>query len=88
MLPTYLENLRAALTQAYAARKAAIHAFATAILGAVIGQLYSEVSTGPTLTLNWTAIEHAELVAGLTWLGSYFKNPVPPYITYNPPSGR
>jgi hypothetical protein len=81
MKPTWLDGVEAALTNAYAARKAAIHLLITSVAGAAIGQAYSEITTGPTAALNWHAIWHAALVAALAWGGSYFVTPANPGVT-------
>lgn len=77
MTPTYLQNIWAALTNFVAARGAVIHAAFTVIGGAVVGQLISEVNS-PSGQINWPAVEHAALVAGLAWVGAYFKSPTLP----------
>jgi hypothetical protein len=75
MKPTWFDSVWAALTHAYAARKAVIHLLINEVIGAAVGQAYSEIATGPTAVLNWHAIWHAMLLAGIVWARSYFTTP-------------
>jgi hypothetical protein len=77
MLPTWFDNLCAALTQAVAARKAIIHLAIAEIASAAIGEALGQISS-PGATLHWPAIWHAMSVAALIWLRAYFTNPTPP----------
>jgi hypothetical protein len=78
MLPTWIENLVAALTQKRAAIEAGLHALFCVIGAAFAGEILAELRNGGHAGLDWAAIGHACTIAGLTWAAAYFKSPSPP----------
>ena len=74
MNPTWLGNLRGALSTYFEARQAIIHAFVTAVVSTVAFEAYSELSSGKP-DFSWEDLKKAAVVAAFAWLAAYFKSP-------------